>query len=117
MSNNETNWLNELKTGDMVVVNGRYGQRLSTITTTTKTYVFVKVNEHYSAKYRRSNGEAVEKQPYYTEMLLEATPAMVTSIHQKQVHAANIRVVANMDLDGLSRDQIARIAAIIQEGK
>jgi len=73
-------WLESLKVGDAVIVNGRmwnYGKHLTTIERTTPTQIIVQ-----SGRYRKSDGYGIGDTG---GSLNEATPSEIDHIERKQL--------------------------------
>ena len=112
---NDTQWLQDLTVGSKVIISEGRVQRVCTVTKATATQVHIKRTEVYTQKFRKSDGTEVSSDAYGRAYLIEASTERLLSIADKVKRSKLAIVIRDCDMNTLSTDQMARIAAIMQE--
>lgn len=113
-----TEWLQNLKAGDPVIVSGGSSgyktDRIMTVERVTPTQIKVK---GVTCKFRKDGGKEIRKPDRFSwyRRLLEATPEAVSKIRKSEKHSALQFDIARIGLKKLSISQLERIVAILQE--
>jgi hypothetical protein len=112
-NNKRDAWIAGLKVGDRVAISHGSWDRSYTFATVTRTSdatIWVGGHRKFWRRGRKA-GDLVGAGPYTSCMLYEPTQEMVDAANERQLRAC----VRDMKLGELSREQIARIVAIIDE--
>ena len=74
----ESEWLAQLKAGDELFSTQNYGEpcKPDVVSRTTRTMIFVRVNDRCEAAYRRKDGRSVGRDSYSTQFIRQPDDAL-----------------------------------------
>jgi len=108
-------WLEQLKSGDLVIVSGSSIGSLPSVEKVdrvTNTEIIIR-----STKYRRNNGRQVGGSRWYTSWLQEATPEAIKKIKDESRHRKLQYDLRETKWLWLSLEALEEIAAIVARAK
>ena len=113
----ETNWIDNLKEGDVVAIEMQGNYTRVSVRKVTPTQIVVEHRLSDSASVRRfyrSTGEEVGYSlAWYKPTLSMLTPEMWVRLEQRRL----LRSLKAAELGGLTSEQLSRILAIVEEAK
>ena len=107
---NDTNWLDELKVGDSVAVNGRYGVTIVKVEGVTKTQIVAD-----ESRFNKSNGKRRGDDAWSLASLEPVTPKLREQIRLKKLRDKVFNFFLRQQPQKVSVSQLERIAAILEE--
>lgn len=108
-----SNWKQELKKGDKVIVAAKYNHYVKTVVRTTKTQIVLDDN----TKYRISNGNLVGGGDWCTERIIQYSEEREQKINEDRIRQTIINKLDRITFSDLSTDQLKEIYKVIQPEK
>lgn len=112
----EQEWIDQLKSGDEVFISGRHGMvpSVDKVSRTTKTQIFVRINERYESSYWKKNGRLVGADSWNSRSLIMPTDANREriTIYDLTIKARELLKSAAMPKD---KDGLLRFIAMMEE--
>jgi hypothetical protein len=111
----DNDWLQKLKVGDTVIINGsglNRGTSVGTITKFTKNFIVVNQNG-FDSKYRKESGWATGDS-YYHSHLTEATPEALAQAEEERYRQVFQNKLRHLSWADVPLDRIKEIREIIE---
>lgn len=100
-------WIEKLKVGDKVIVDGRH---IQTITAVHKLHVVCGY-----VKYRKDNGDKAGKHGYYNNYIKEATPEAIVELDERKKRVSLIHYINRWKSRDFPTETLQKIADIIKD--
>lgn len=117
MKSNSREWLQNLKVGDIVIVNYRHAgtddrKTIQQVTHVTATQIHA--GQNY--KFKRSTGQLMAQERFNFTEILEATPEAVAAVRETHFRNLFVNKIRNsINWQSVTTDQMKRMEAILVE--
>ncbi len=108
-------WIETLKAGDKVIINGRGTENIATVNRFTATRMFITTNNGVSeTAFRRVDGKEISPDNWHTNDLVVTTPEKLEAVRGRNRRLHRIRKLSEFQWERLDAHQIEAVFSLVE---